>query len=78
MFYATKSWNDSQLPDLKPCPFCGAKAGMLHIGNSRTASRKVTIRCRVSGCCSGITVGAKMHDMEWCEVAAIKAWNKRV
>lgn len=76
MFWAEKRWDGSLLPEMKPCPFCGGEAGMLHKGNDHT-KRVVTVRCKVGDCCQGIAVGALRNDFAWCEDTAVRRWNER-
>jgi hypothetical protein len=77
MYYAEKKWSGEPLDELKPCPFCGGQAGLIHRGNDHTETREVTVRCRTRGCCKGMTVAAVREDMSWCEERAVEHWNKR-
>lgn len=65
------------MSELKPCPFCGGEAGINLIGNMYTKTRKAEVMCKTFGCCCTQTVGAIRHDLEWCESAVIKKWNRR-
>lgn len=63
------------MSELLPCPFCGGEPALTFIGNNRTKSRKVNIKCK--GCRIQRTDAALIHDMDWLEKVAITAWNTR-
>jgi len=46
--------------ELSPCPFCGGKAVVSFIGNDRTKSKKVEIKC--TGNCRCIMVNASLYN----------------
>ena len=62
--------------ELKPCPFCGGTPKMQYIGNERTMSRRIIIKCTV--CRIQRTDAAILHDFSWLKKLAIEQWNQRV
>jgi Restriction alleviation protein Lar len=62
-------------PKLKACPFCGAYAELIEIGNEATKSRSVEIKC--SGCFVKMRHSAFRKSMEWLVEIASSKWNAR-
>lgn len=63
--------------ELLPCPFCGSAPTMRHIGNDRTKSRAVTVKCSNPHCRVERTDKAFRNDHAWLERVAIEGWNQR-
>jgi len=65
--------------ELKPCPFCGGKAGMLMTTEVGTPSgdkgTKVVVFCGNREC--GCKVVKWALKIGWAKESAIKAWNRR-
>lgn len=62
--------------ELNPCPFCGGKPELKHIGNEYTKKRVIEINC--TKCHAKRTDASIRFGMDWLENAAKEAWNKRV
>jgi hypothetical protein len=60
---------------LLPCAFCGGAPKLTYIGNARTPSRKVTVKC--SGCRMQLTHAARVQDFAWLESHIARDWNRR-
>lgn len=67
---------DGEKIELLPCPFCGTKPKLSHIGNEHTPKRKVVIRC--PNCRIERTVGAIRHNFAWIEQVIAAHWNARM
>lgn len=67
---------DTELEELLPCPFCGAKSIAFLIGNKFMDKIKITIKC--PKCLIQRTVGAIRQPIEWLENLAIEKWNNRI
>ena len=63
--------------DLLPCPFCGCGVKLKHIGNDRTKTRKITIKCTNPFCRVERTTAAIRYGFEWIEQEIVKHWNSR-
>jgi hypothetical protein len=61
--------------ELMCCPFCGEDPKVRYIGNSRTKSISVEIRC--PECRIKRTDSAHRHSWEWLEGVAARNWNQR-
>ena len=61
--------------DLKPCPFCGSDAEVIHIGNDYTKSQKIKIKC--PKCRIERTDKVINHSIEWLLSKSVDSWNKR-
>ena len=68
------------LEQLKPCPFCGGKAGLAQIGNAHTKKYVAEVGCLTFGCTVSLRVGSPKGyaAMEWVDNKAIEKWNSRV
>jgi hypothetical protein len=69
------SWDRQTEIHLDPCPFCGKKPEMKHIGNDYRKKKTIEISCYA---CVKMRVGAIHHDFKWIEDAIQKQWNSRV
>ena len=69
------SWNDNKTIKLMPCPFCGGKPELQHIGNNYTKKRSIRIKCKQCRC--ERTDAALRHDFDWLENMAAENWNQR-
>ncbi len=65
------------MKELKPCPFCGSEAKLVHVGNEYTKKRSTEIKCTKFGCFGMQKVGAIRHDLVWTDDMAISKWNAR-
>jgi len=64
------------MSDLKRCPFCGgSNVNLKYVGNDRTKSRKVIIKC--ADCRFTRTDAAIRHNHDWLTEVITKAWNTR-
>lgn len=61
--------------ELLPCPFCGGDPKLRHIGNDRTAERKLEVKC--SGCRMQLTHATRLHGFDWLEGLILRDWNRR-
>jgi len=61
--------------ELKPCPFCGGQPELHLIGNERSRTRKIIIKC--TKCRIMRTDAAIKNSISWLEDIAIKNWNTR-
>jgi Lar family restriction alleviation protein len=61
--------------DLLPCPFCGVHPTITRVGNDKTPTRKVTIKC--PKCRASMTEAGKYFSMGQLEINAAELWNRR-
>ena len=66
---------DTDLPELRGCPFCGGRPTAYLQGNEYTAKRSITVKC--PKCLVQRTTGALKQPTEWLEEKAIQLWNRR-
>jgi hypothetical protein len=69
------SWCETRILRPSPCPFCGGRAEVFHIGNEIRRTRSIRVKCK--GCRAERVDGAIRHDFAWLEDVAIKNWNQR-
>ena len=67
---------DTELEELKDCPFCGGRPIAFMKGNLREAKIEMTIKCKK--CNVQKTIGALSKSFQWLEDQIISFWNKRV
>lgn len=74
-----KRWHTDERIGLRPCPFCGGSAEMLHIGNERIQRKNKSIKIKCRGRCRTEQVNActQRFDFTWLEDVAIAHWNTR-
>jgi len=59
------------------CPLCESKMKVSYIGNERTKSRKIHVKCSNSDCRIERTDGAIYHDFQWLENVVSEFWSRR-
>ena len=74
--HEVNSWESGKVVRLKPCPFCGGKPKLLHIGNDFKEKKKIIIKC--IECRVERTDAALRHDFTWLETIATENWNQRI
>lgn len=63
-----------KLDKIKPCPFCGGEARLLHGSEGLTGTRTSFVKCGECGCrTSAFAVDARYSSDE----RVIEIWNKR-
>ena len=67
---------DTELEELKDCPFCGKRPIAYLQGNDHAPKRKIVVKC--PNCLIQRTTGAITQPTEWLEAKAIELWNGRV
>ena len=63
--------------ELLPCPFCGSEAKATYIGNDRTKSRKIEVKCQNKMCRITQVTGAIRYGFDWLDDVSCAAWNRR-
>lgn len=70
-----RSYDNTRMIHLLACPCCGCDdLKIIHIGNDRTKSRKLTIQCK---CGIRRTDAAIRHGFDWLEDISQERWNTR-
>lgn len=59
------------------CPLCNSKMKVSYIGNERTKSRKIHVKCSNSDCRVERTDGTIYHDFQWLENVVSEFWSRR-
>lgn len=65
-----KKYTESELQELKPCPFCGGNAEI-----KQTGKNELTIRC--TECLTGKTQAVLKYSLDWLKDKLIEGWNNR-
>jgi len=71
----TNQNNMSEEIELLPCPFCGSKPRIEKIGNDKTRSISIVIKC--PQCRIQRKDSALRFNWSWLEKTAIDNWNRR-
>jgi len=61
--------------EVLPCPFCGGIPSIAHIGNCRSKSHKIEIKCK--SCRVKRIDAAITHGELWLLNVAVENWNQR-
>lgn len=59
------------------CPLCNSKMKVSYIGNDRTKSRKIHVKCSNSECRIERTDGTIRYDFQWLENVVSEFWSRR-
>lgn len=72
-------WHTGEEIDLLPCPFCGGRAELLHIGNEYPQRKTKSIKIKCKGACRTEQINSctQRYDFNWLEDVSIKYWNTR-
>ena len=66
---------DTELEELKDCPFCGGRPVAYLIGDKHSKKRTIVVKCKE--CRIERSDSALRHSIEWLEEIAIRNWNQR-
>ena len=68
------SWCETKILEFDPCKSCGSIPRAKHIGNDRSKSRTIVVKC--PGCRIQRIDGAIHQGFAWLEEVAVRNWNQ--